>query len=81
MRSAWQHCALVNISRSIHHTSPHRIRWDHIDCCIVFGRYGAAKAKRKELCAAAGFADSDAYRQVEVKFCVDVPTIAIPPSR
>ena len=51
--------------------------WEIVDASP---EYEAAKAKRKELCAAAGFADGDAYRQVEVKFCVDVPTISEPPT-
>ena len=50
--------------------------WDVVDSSA---EYGAAKAKRKQICAAAGFEDGAAYRHVEVKFCVDVPTIAWQP--
>ena len=75
--------------------------WDVVDSSA---EYGAAKAKRKQICAAAGFEDGAAYRQGEgphpthatvlpmtplkgrtvcfgeqVKFCVDVPTIAWQP--
>jgi hypothetical protein len=44
--------------------------WELIDSS---DEYGKVKQQRKQMCAEAGFDDGPAYRQVEAKFCIDVP--------
>ena len=46
--------------------------WEIVDSSE---EYGQAKALRRQMCEEAGFEDSAAYRQVEAKFCIDVPTV------